>query len=76
MIDNNYYEIVAVTSRGRITLIDDLTSEESDNVRRNYINKHGLFVHINGVKVPAQIHIYRQNHAHKAIEGDVEEATK
>lgn len=66
--DGNFYEVVAVTDHGRVVIASDLTNSESDDLRRNYINKHGLFVYHKGRKVRAQINIYRQNHAHKEFE--------
>ena len=76
MIHETYYEVVAVHDHGRVVLASDLTSEESDNVRRAYINKKGLNVYVNGRKVHAQINIYRQNHAHKDFTEDYEEVVK
>lgn len=70
-MDNSYYEVVAVYDRGRVVIASDLTSEQSDGVRRNYINKHGLYVYVKGRKVRALINIYRQNHAHKEFIGDL-----
>ena len=76
MIHETYYEVVAVHDHGRVVLASDLTSEESDNVRRAYINKKGLNVYVNGRRVHAQINIYRQNHAHKELEESYEEVVK
>lgn len=75
-MDDNFYEVVAVHDKGRVVIATDLSSEESDNVRRNYINKHGLFVHAGGRKVRAQINIYRQHHAHKEFEESYEEVIR
>lgn len=72
-MDDNLYEVVAVHDRGRVVLASDLTDEESERVRRNYINKKGLSVYVNGRKVHALINIYRQNHAPTTFEGDIEE---
>lgn len=76
MIHETYYEVVAVHDHGRVVLASDLTSEESDRVRRAYINKKGLNVYVNGRKVHAQINIYRQHHAHKEFEESYEEVIK
>lgn len=74
--DCNFYEVVAVHDHGRVVIATDLTSEESDDLRRNYINKHGLFVYHKGRKVRAQINIYRQHHAHKEFEENYTEVIK
>lgn len=60
-----YYEVVAVHDRGRVVIASDLTDEQSDRTRRAYINKHGLTATVYGKRIPAQIHIYRQRHAHE-----------
>lgn len=72
MNDGNFYEVVAVHDRGRVVIASDLTSEQSDGVRRNYINKNGLNVYYKGRKVHALINIYRQQIAHKEFIGDKE----
>lgn len=76
MNDDNYYEVVAVHDRGRVVIASDLSSEESDRVRREYINKHGLNCFYAGRKVHAVISIYRQHHAHKEFEETYTEVVK
>lgn len=74
--DEHFYEVVAVHDRGRVVLASDLTNEESDRTRREYINKNGLTVKVNGRRVHAVISIYRQNHEHKEFTEDYEEVVK
>ena len=76
MNDENFYEVVAVHDRGRVVIASDLTNEESDRTRREYINKNGLTVKVGGRRVHAVINIYRQNHAHKEFEETYEEVIK
>ena len=76
MIHETFYEVVAVHDHGRVVLASDLTNEESDRTRREYINKNGLTVKVGGRRVHAQINIYRQNHAHKEFEESFEEVIK
>lgn len=68
----NYYEVVAVSYelRKRMVIASDLTDDESDRVRRKYIEKNGLTAYIGGKRVPVQLHIYRQHHAHKEFNED------
>lgn len=74
MIDLNYYEVVAVSYelRKRKIIASDLTSDEADETRRQYVNRNGLTARIDGRTVPAQIHIYRQKRPPREFVGDKE----
>ena len=67
MSEPTYYEVIAVNydMRKRVVIASDLTSDEADRTKREYINKHGLTATVYGKRIPAQIHIYRQRHAHE-----------
>ena len=70
MTDNNLYEVVAVSYelRKRVVIASDLTDEESDRVKRNYIEKNGLTAYIYGKRVPVQVNIYRMKRPPKVRE--------
>lgn len=70
------YEVVAVSYelKKRVVIATDLTDEESDRVRRNYINKNGLSCYIGGRKVPVQVNIYRLKRR-REFKGDKEDKT-
>ena len=72
-MSETYYEVIAENPRGRAVIASDLTDKESDDTRRQYINRHGLNAKINGVWQPAHINIYRQRHEHKEFVEDYEE---
>lgn len=76
--DNNFYELIAIYDNGkrRKVLATDLTDEESDRAKREYINKHGCKVNVNGSRKDAQICIYRQRHEHKEFKEDFTEVIK
>lgn len=67
------YEVVAVSYelKKRVVIATDLTDDESDRVRRNYINKNGSTCYIGGRKVPVQVNIYRLKRP-KTFKGDKE----
>lgn len=72
MIDLNYYEVVAVSYELRVrkVIASDLSSDEADETKRQYINRHGLTAYLHGKTVPAQIQIYRQKRPPRKFEGD------
>lgn len=74
MTDLNYYEVVAVSYalRVRKVIASDLTSDEADETRREYVNRHGLTAYIRGKEIPVQLHIYRQKRPPRKFEGDEE----
>lgn len=76
--ETTYYEVVASPDHCKtwITLASDLTDEESDRVKREYINKHGCTVEVNGVRRRALICVFRQRHDHKELVEDYEEVKK
>lgn len=76
--ETTYYEVVASYDHCKtwVTLASDLTDEESDRVKREYINKHGCTVEVNGARRRALICVFRQRHEHKELVEDYEEVKK